>query len=64
MNTKEIQEARDRENITWIYAEMEREEKLCAEYVKLNPANRGRAEHERDLILYGLMLAEYAIKCR
>ena len=40
------------------------ERKYCKQYCELNPQDRERREHDRDLVLGGLMRARYALERR
>lgn len=37
--------------------DIEREKRLCNEYVRINPNDNKRRERDRDNIIYGLQLA-------
>lgn len=40
------------------------ENRLCDEYIKLNPQEDKRRRRDRDLVLYGLMRAHFEIERR
>ena len=42
----------------------ENEKHLCKRYCELNPADRERREHDRDILIFGLMRARFEIERR